>query len=472
MKKNYKLTSPFSSSRRNALRLYTLLLFSLLLSSFSSFSQNATLTNVVISPTNITVTYDLVSSNPVDIILCYSLDGKCTWDDAGAVTGDITCQTTGNGKTIVWDNIADGKKYGIFYFKLKTTPRLICNCMFAPEATVPAGQYVDVVVKVDASGNGTAAASPHTKTMRFLTYNLGANPALTPKEQMAYSSTGAGDPAVYGGLYQWGRKDSRHTFRCDPTPDADHDPKFTTGLIHITTLPESDNGKFVWGDLGSEVDANFGNWGGPHLDASPLWGNGGGLLTQNTTTYTASENTQNPCPTGYRVPTQHEWALLGWEDGSFTSDAYDFKSNLGTVVFTSANSDLVWVKVMNGVPSLTFTAGNLCGYALYKQSDWSAAIGVGGYFNGLLANGSNVSAVFSGKKLYDAGAPAPLLFLPTAGYRFYDDGVVYDVGTGGSYWSSTVGSDYSYALYFCSSFVQAGSYTGRAYGFSVRCVAE
>ncbi len=59
--------------------------------------------------------------------------------------------------------------------------------------------------------------------------------------------------------------------------------------------------------------------------------------------------------------------------------------------------------------------------------------------------------------------------LPAAGYR-YCDGDVDDVGTDGSYWSSTSDdSDYAWGLYFYSSEVGMDNYN-RCYGQSVRLV--
>ena len=66
----------------------------------------------------------------------------------------------------------------------------------------------------------------------------------------------------------------------------------------------------------------------------------------------------------------------------------------------------------------------------------------------------------------------PLLFLPAAGFRYYDDGIVYSVGTDGYYWSSTVNSGYAYYLYFYGSNVSANNVSFRAAGFSVRCISE
>ena len=62
------------------------------------------------------------------------------------------------------------------------------------------------------------------------------------------------------------------------------------------------------------------------------------------------------------------------------------------------------------------------------------------------------------------------LKLPQAGYRDYDSvSSVLSQGDYGYYWSSTPNDTSAYGLYFHSSYVGAGSYDGRAYGFSVRC---
>ena len=64
------------------------------------------------------------------------------------------------------------------------------------------------------------------------------------------------------------------------------------------------------------------------------------------------------------------------------------------------------------------------------------------------------------------------IFLPAAGFRGSYGGALYDAGSGGYYWSSTESnSDGAYRLTFNSG--SAGlSYSNKAHGFSVRCVAE
>ena len=62
------------------------------------------------------------------------------------------------------------------------------------------------------------------------------------------------------------------------------------------------------------------------------------------------------------------------------------------------------------------------------------------------------------------------IFLPAAGWRSSSNGALGNVGGFGFYWSSTLGIAYAVNLWFGS-----GSLVGahhRAFGFSVRCVAE
>jgi uncharacterized protein (TIGR02145 family) len=70
-----------------------------------------------------------------------------------------------------------------------------------------------------------------------------------------------------------------------------------------------------------------------------------------------------------------------------------------------------------------------------------------------------------------AGAFGSPLKLPVAGLRFYIDGLLYDVGSRGYYWSSTVDGAYSRALDFGSSNAVMGGYY-RACGHSVRCIKD
>jgi len=72
---------------------------------------------------------------------------------------------------------------------------------------------------------------------------------------------------------------------------------------------------------------------------------------------------------------------------------------------------------------------------------------------------------------YLLGDGEPKLFLPATGFRDVSGGSLGDVGTFGLYWSSTPSSILAYTLAFYSGNFYLSS-SNRAFGFSVRCVAE
>jgi hypothetical protein len=315
-----------------------------------------------------------------------------------------------------------------------------------------------------------------TNTLRFLTYNLGADsriagsnatPAQIAKKQMSHSGDGdITDMAVFGGLYQWGRKDTEHSRRWI-NPEAIPD-RFTTTQYESTEAAAVD-GKFVWGNN------EGGDWIALSLPNSNLWGNGlyighggNGKDKFNKTYALITQATNNPCPSGYRVPTQHEWALLGHESGQYDSHLDDWfytdESTNSTVeegffgAVPAGNPNVVWVPVSEGYASNSWIDdGKVRGYALYKSSVWAAA--ADGYKKGL-------------ELLTSAAAPEPLLFLPASGYRFHNDGRVHNTGDSGSYWSSVVDVEGSHSLYFDGSNVDSDHSSTRSDGLSVRCIAE
>jgi hypothetical protein len=175
--------------------------------------------------------------------------------------------------------------------------------------------------------------------------NLGATQAAT-------SST---DVNAYGDLYQWGRRSDGHQCRYS---------------VNTTTLSSTDQP--AHGDFTTINSGNY-DWRSP----------------QNTNLWQGVNGINNPCPSGYRLPTNAEL------------DA--------------------------------------------ERSSW---------------NQNN-----------SAGAFASPLKLPVAGGRANSNGSLGSVGTGGSYWSSTVNGTVSYNLNFTSSnAIMFINY--RANGFSVRCLKD
>jgi uncharacterized protein (TIGR02145 family) len=175
--------------------------------------------------------------------------------------------------------------------------------------------------------------------------NLGASQAAT-------DST---DALAYGDLYQWGRFADGHQCRNSGT----------TNTLSSTNTPG--HGNFIL------VSSHPYDW----------------RSTQNDNLWQGVNGINNPCPSGYRIPTRTEWDS--------------------------------------------------------EHKSW---------------NPKNA-----------AGAFASPLKLPVAGNRKHSDGLFDQVGTTGTYWSSTVHTTNSYYLYFDndSSVETTGS---RAQGRSVRCIKD
>jgi hypothetical protein len=332
------------------------------------------------------------------------------------------------------------------------------TCLFVATPTCSATVYAP---KTGAKYQVDVPTGASTK-LTFLTYNLGATPDLTPKQQMAYVSAlspAHEDVTVYGGLYQWGHRDAAHSMRCSM---GDAPNSFTTTPYTSTAYDYLTDFKFVWG-INVNNSNNF-DWVSDHVDLDKRWGNGGDLATQTVAINKSNgEDINNPCPTGFRVPTQHEWALIGNEDGSSAAlDDSFITSTSGSI----PNLYTTWVPVKNAKVDDSWSSGTdegndnysaLCGYALYKKDVWENADT--DYKNGTLS-------------LAAEGAPEPLIFLPSAGMRDNDDGRVRDTGESESYyWSSTVDHTGSSNMAFSSSDVGFG-HSNRAYSMSVRCVKE
>ncbi|MDR1591874.1 MAG: fibrobacter succinogenes major paralogous domain-containing protein [Prevotellaceae bacterium] len=329
--------------------------------------------------------------------------------------------------------------------------------------------------------------SPAVPAVSFLAYNLGANaaelnrlyPGLSPaKQQMAYLANhdfNELDACVLGGMFQWGRKDHVHAVKIPEYLRYDGADNAITGQTS-DAIPS--NGKFYYG--------NYHNW-YTGSDPDALWGNGvsigtaiaGGIYSSNTNYYQKPVKTQyDPCPDGWRVPTQDEWErLTHYGCGTPQSAGGDFSTTVsghGTI-----NSGFTWIPVVCSsgtgqcIPSNSWTDDvTSSGYAVYKDSVWTAAKTTGVYAG---LTDLNVSTTFTAKSLHDVNAPEPLLFLPSAGERNAGtNGNVHAVGTYGLYRSSTIGTGtYNYAI----ECIFSGVYTTydniyRAHGISVRCVKE
>jgi uncharacterized protein (TIGR02145 family) len=131
----------------------------------------------------------------------------------------------------------------------------------------------------------------------LMCYHLGADPDMTITQQMAYNTTANTDSTVYGHLFQWGRVADGHQRRDSPNVRY-HDTIhiYTNGTI-IDQVDPSDKyyyGKYIYtpGTPGNFV--NGGSW-NPKLDDAG-WNPQGYY--------------NNPCPSGWRLPTNDEIASL------------------------------------------------------------------------------------------------------------------------------------------------------------------
>jgi uncharacterized protein (TIGR02145 family) len=304
--------------------------------------------------------------------------------------------------------------------------------------------------------------------LTFLAYNLGANPniagrnataAQIAKAQMAYSPSDVDDPltshqdiTVYGGFYQWGRKDKEHSLRCDATS---HVGSFKSDGKYSDLAAATSDGRFVVGS---------GDWISSPTD--DLWGNGKALADQSTL-YTGTENAGNPCPSGFRVPTQYEWSILIGNVSTNAANSYSgdvFNFSISDVSYTNdRNPNIVWVRVKNGKTTKSWKTGTdeggnnyaeNSGFALYATTAW------------------NNYTTDEDKDLTANNAPDPLMYLPAAGLRGASGGLI-DTGAFGNYWCSVIDGSYGWHMYFDKGLVCVNvPYFTRIVGLSVRCLSE
>ena len=207
-----------------------------------------------------------------------------------------------------------------------------------------AGYWYEILGVVDPN----TVTNPTTHET-WMDRNLGASRVATSSD----------DTAAYGDLYQWGRATEGHQNRSSDT----------TSTNATTAVPNAGN---IWDSLFILTD---GDW----------------LITINNNLWQGLSGINNPCPNGFRLPTQAEW------------DA----------------ERLSWV-----------------------SNDASGAFG------------------------------SPLK-LTAGGYRPCQmSGGIYNDGSKGYYWSSTVGTSNAYLLYFEGDDAWIGHTTIRGYGQSIRCIKD
>ena len=243
--------------------------------------------------------------------------------------------------------------------------------------------------------------------LTFMCYNMGADPSMSIAEQMAHTPSpnteGSIDKKVYGWLYQWGRKADGHQERNSPAVSVGSGtityPGGYDANEQITTTATSHYGRKI------TITGGIYDWHGNSTSSEKIY------LWRHTDPLGKSNN---PCPAGWRVPTQGEWCSIF--RGTTTSG-----------------------------PPNTATA---------NKWDWNSS--------GTL-----------GFKISPDGGVNYTLFLPAAGYRNTNTSALYGSGINGGYWSSDVNDDTrTYTLNFQSGSVIPANSNFRALGLSLRCVAD
>jgi uncharacterized protein (TIGR02145 family) len=279
-------------------------------------------------------------------------------------------------------------------------------------------------------------SGPIDGRMKFATKNLGATTSfIDPLEQIAApapvpDNSYSTDETIYGSLYQWGRYHDGHESRSSanyPTNDNSNEssPVVTNSSDGQVPLSDVSYGKFIKNNNSSSRY----DWSQTRNDL--LWGD-------NSITIPHSKGIADPCPSGFRVPSQAEWASIvagvGTGNQSTVSNTY-----LGV-------NKWQWVDGSSTLPS------NTPGFLIYPPA----------------------STYDFGDGYDDADyQTTPTLFLPAAGYRGNYNGQVSDVGQRGYYWGSTILGTYAYRMDFGSSGINSGgSSSHRSTGLSVRCLSE
>jgi uncharacterized protein (TIGR02145 family) len=269
--------------------------------------------------------------------------------------------------------------------------------------------------------------------VRWLTYNLGADSTLTPvqqikawKDQDATNSTT--DYTVMGDLYQWSRAKDGHQLRSNATtksgPVAVSGPNGQPSTATANFITSSSN-NYDW-------RSSYTN-GGTQDDPADAW------------RWVSADGVKNkaidPCPDGFRVPTSDDWL-------KFMGGVNWAQSNKS---FALNGQNYTWLKIADGKKSVSWSEGSTTGGLV-------------------LVKGTTTN--------YDVSNPThaanTLFFLPAAGYRNIA-GTLATVGLCGYYWSANPEVQGGYSTYMgadVSNVHPQGAIGRRAYGFSVRCIAE
>jgi len=207
------------------------------------------------------------------------------------------------------------------------------TCNLALTVTTLAGQYPANSVFCAAGATAIVDVTNPTTGLIWMDRNLGAS-------QVATSST---DQNAYGDLYQWGRRADGHQCRTSPT----------TAILSSVDQPA--HGNFILSPNAPQ------DWRGP----------------QNTNLWQGVNGVNNPCPSGYRLPTETELnnERLSWSSnnsyGAFASALRCTMAGLRDYhgsLYDVGNSGYYWSSTVSGANSrhLNFGSNSAAMYGLNR----------------------------------------------------------------------------------------------------------
>jgi len=310
-------------------------------------------------------------------------------------------------------------------------------------------------------------------------YNLGANPLYdTPLKQMQYLANHPNDPSdgnIFGGLYQWGRKPvdyaidpstyTRYQGNTDPLDVINH----SANLNDPSANPVYNSSGQITEIGGANADlfhilSTTNDW-RQNNTYNSLWGNGspinmmtaGGIWSDyDNRFYQRPVKTENdPCPDGWRVPTQNDWELMLNYDcrPDLAATSIDRFVAGGLPYYHTNNGLTVTTVRCNGGTCKMTRGSNANGLAFYETETWNSS------FDG-------------DTDMLEVGIE-PILFLPNTGYRNPSDGDILMFAGNGYYWSSTraAASNSFYFLYFEERYIGSEQTYPVARGLAIRCVS-
>ncbi|NLU39477.1 MAG: hypothetical protein GXX78_11385, partial [Bacteroidales bacterium] len=218
-----------------------------------------------------------------------SFGGEVTFSGFASVTARGVCWNTAGNPTIADNIISNGSGIGAFtsiITGLTVNTTYYVRAYATNRKGIAYGQQVEFITNNNNDGKDIQTAivdvtNPATgKT--WMDRNLGASRPATSRP----------DSLAHGDLYQWGRAADGHQKR----------NSLRTSMISYTDVPE--HGYYI-----SSNEYSDGNW----------------VIPRNNNFWQGVNGVNNPCPRGYRLPTQAEWDAerLSWvsnnEDGAFNS---------------------------------------------------------------------------------------------------------------------------------------------------------